>query len=805
MKKVLSVLLSVMLFMMMFQGIQIFAAVDNSYAYVLSEQTPNYNGVTATASEDGAYVSLVTTGDDSWFALDGLNIPSEYKILAIKYAAISTTNFEGNNHYLAATNGLAWGAAGSFTLPNMTADNEWHLKTYDITAEFTGVGSSNITSARIRAGKEKNRESRFAYIGFFKSEADAQAYDAEYCANNTLNKIDPPPRVEVIPNALPAIPEYTFNFDDLAADYDLFGNSFASGNPFRKMWTPKAATPDTKIVVSADKAALLNGFVDITFDDRWLGAGEISFDLKNNGPLTNFSGFFVRCGEEGSTPFYENDGARADGSGTCTTGTTGVGFSFRKENGIEIVVKYIDAATNKLAVKGYVFKDVVDSINNMHNYKVLDDNNGTMKFYADGDLFAQVTYFDAKLPINTMYSEKYYSNAKILAADGTVLETIENALISTQNTIAFGARSESFYLDNIKLTAYVAPAEDKTISMEKTTFAPGEEIKIGFNNADRANKDWLCIYAGAEAEYGGDQKSLQYAYIGEDGTVIFNDLDGTDRTPAVAPGEDTTNDDVTKIFYQPNKETLPIGTYHAVMLGGKDWYDVQSNKIVFTVAEPAPVEPEYTEYPMATSDEHTAEPPYGIILGAGQYYGVRFNSAAKFNGLKFDQWTPGGGTGSLDYKVSVFKWDTDFETTKAGTAEVAIDCNSTGDGILSVDFGKEIEAGEYLILLEVTELNDASKPGMHMKAGASLNTEDTTYFEMYANSTLGDVSGTRFAMFNLVAEADAAEVFKALSADTTTEPEPPVTGDSSIYLTLAAFVVVSAATVILYRKKKAAL
>ena len=53
MKKVLSVLLSVMLFMMMFQGIQIFAAVDNSYAYVLSEQTPNYNDVTATVSESG--------------------------------------------------------------------------------------------------------------------------------------------------------------------------------------------------------------------------------------------------------------------------------------------------------------------------------------------------------------------------------------------------------------------------------------------------------------------------------------------------------------------------------------------------------------------------------------------------------------------------------------------------------------------------------------------------------------------------------------------------------------------------------
>ena len=62
------------------------------------------------------------------------------------------------------------------------------------------------------------------------------------------------------------------------------------------MWTPKAATPDTKIVVAADKTALFNGFVDITFDERWQGAGEISLALKNNGPLGNFSGFFVRSG-----------------------------------------------------------------------------------------------------------------------------------------------------------------------------------------------------------------------------------------------------------------------------------------------------------------------------------------------------------------------------------------------------------------------------------------------------------------------------------------------------------------------------
>lgn len=56
------------------------------------------------------------------------------------------------------------------------------------------------------------------------------------------------------------------------------------------------------------------------------------------------------------------------------------------------------------------------------------------------------------MPESAMYSEKYYSDAQILDAEGTVLVTVENALISTQSTLKFGVRAEKLYIDNIRFT-----------------------------------------------------------------------------------------------------------------------------------------------------------------------------------------------------------------------------------------------------------------------------------------------------------------------------------------------------------------
>lgn len=146
----------------------------------------------------------------------------------------------------------------------------------------------------------------------------------------------------------------------------------------------------------------------------------------------------------------------------------------------------------------------------------------------------------------------------------------------------------------IKFIAKTQTSE-KTISTNKTTYAVGEPIKVTYNGAVRENSDWLCIYAGAESTYGepGGPTSIQYAYIGGDGTIIFNDINnkvsGNDRT-ALHASLDTAYNETDKIFYQVQSTAdtlvpLAPGTYHVLILGGGSWYDVESSKVVFTVEE----------------------------------------------------------------------------------------------------------------------------------------------------------------------------------------------------------------------------
>ena len=157
----------------------------------------------------------------------------------------------------------------------------------------------------------------------------------------------------------------------------------------------------------------------------------------------------------------------------------------------------------------------------------------------------------------------------------------------------FNSTGNEALVVGIKFIAKKAPVE-KTISMEKTAYEVGEPIRISYTGADRANADWLCIYAGADSTYGeqGGPISVQYAYIGGDGTIVFNDpqnqVEGNDRT-ATSSELDTAYNETDKIFFQVGKDTplpvLPEGTYHAVILGGESWYNVESEKIVFTVED----------------------------------------------------------------------------------------------------------------------------------------------------------------------------------------------------------------------------
>lgn len=229
MKKVLSLVLALSVAASLMTGsfaLSAEEAYDDTYVYVMTEQSlETTSDVEITESTNGEYISLITSdlnednNIDPWVAVMGISVPHEYQYMAVKYAGASNTSFDGNNHYVTADTepALGWGQPGSFTAPNMTADNAWHLKIYSVSECFQGVGEANITSVRLRVGIADGGETRIAYIGFFKSEAEASAYDAAYCAANTLDDMPPPERTEVIPEALDAVPEYTFDFNDLEA------------------------------------------------------------------------------------------------------------------------------------------------------------------------------------------------------------------------------------------------------------------------------------------------------------------------------------------------------------------------------------------------------------------------------------------------------------------------------------------------------------------------------------------------------------------------------------------------------------
>ncbi|MBR3839352.1 MAG: hypothetical protein IKJ75_06485 [Clostridia bacterium] len=453
MKKLISIIVSVMLFVSLFAGLQVSAAIDDTYVYVMSETTlGGKNSVNATPND--GYLSCITTGGDPWISINVDNVPPEYEVIAIKYALSSATAPANNSHYIATDGGLNWGQAGSFTGPGFVNDDQWHLKTYSVPSSFTGVGSNNITSFRVITAKDNGKEIRFAYIGFFKSVADAEAYDAEYCSKYTLETIPLPKRELVTPNSIDIgnHPYYNnpFTLDGVAEGTNLH----TSGSPFRNNFTPQPSAPWTNglgSITLVDGAAKFTGFVSAFSDHRWTGANVVSVDLAGLDANGNFTGIWVKYGKEGSNPFYEEDK-----TGAFTTGTTGIGMSFRKDNKIEIHVKYIDESG---ALKATTYScSPVEDIKAVNNYKIADNGEGLIAFYANDKLFAYVIATDAEMPlveeygnVALQYSEAYYKNAKVYDAEGKLQNEVKNALISTQCAFAMGTRTSTLSFDNFQV------------------------------------------------------------------------------------------------------------------------------------------------------------------------------------------------------------------------------------------------------------------------------------------------------------------------------------------------------------------
>ena len=299
---------------------------------------------------------------------------------------------------------------------------------------------------------------------------------------------------------------YKYNFNSDAASLNLIsGTTF-----FKDKFTANAADTGTGISVTSDLAAKMTGFAQFYTDTRWSCASEMTFDLKM-GPnaINDFAGFYVKYGDEivsgtsKNAVFFANDGVRGD-SANSTTGTTGIGFSFRTVNNvdcIEIFVKYLDD-TGKLCVSGHYFYNVVDNLRTFNKYRVSDNGQGTITFYANDTAFASVVCSNAKVPtLNTAYKETYYSTAEIFDKNGASLATVANALVSTESALAFGTRNEIIEIDNIEILDSAAgqlKIDAKLIAISNNIDVQFAVIKANFEDAGFTSPTLKVAFGGED-------------------------------------------------------------------------------------------------------------------------------------------------------------------------------------------------------------------------------------------------------------------------------------------------------------------
>ena len=247
--------------------------------------------------------------------------------------------------------------------------------------------------------------------------------------------------------------KYDFNSDSS-------GMNLVRGNTrFRDKISTSVGNNESSMKVTSSKVARFEGFTQFYTNNRWDCASSISFDLKMASSSEDFSGFYIKYGNEipsGNSKdivFYSNDGVRGD-SANSTTGTTGIGFSFRTINGrtcIEIFVKYLDNRGN-LCVSSQFFYDEVSNLYSFNRYKITDDDEGNINLYVNDNLLVTFVCTDLKVPtVNSSYKERYYSNVKILDKNQKTLAIVSNALVSAESALAFGTRNEILELDNLEI------------------------------------------------------------------------------------------------------------------------------------------------------------------------------------------------------------------------------------------------------------------------------------------------------------------------------------------------------------------
>lgn len=190
------------------------------------------------------------------------------------------------------------------------------------------------------------------------------------------------------------------------------------------------------------------------------------------------------------------------------------------------------------------------------------------------------------------------------------------------------------------------------------------------------------------------------------------------------------------------------------------------------------------------TDAETIYHSTAIVMGtgAGQYYAQHFTVSGAFQEIAFQSWCPNGG---VTFTVEIYPYDEDWGDKNYGSNPGAFEYDE--DPVSSTEefssntnlycvctFDEPIPAGEYLLVLQVTETYDpteAGSPQLWIGTGPILyedEAENELYFQKWTNATNRNPQG-RHLWFSLIAEAGAQFVESGTEfEDPTVTPEPTV-------------------------------
>ena len=699
-KRVFSLLLTFMLL-----AVYLFPASTLVHATSLSD----YTGVTTFVDNNlpvseslsqgvqvksGSQYLTVTTTDtyDPYFTVDLIDTSLKNKIIAIKFKATADTHIANAFIYPESSAG-GWGTTGAGVLSSsaFVCDGTWNVATYNIAHELfddsdlasEAQSSATIHSLRIGGVATNGGTLQVAYIGVFDDLAQCEKYDELFCNTYTSVKLDKP---TIIPNASYSIDSEFYNFQESAVTNDL--KLIGSKTNVNIDWVYREGANNSKFVVEGS-----NKYLKLSFDSfahSEIYANNVSYffsaDVRPEDKADHFAGFIFNYAYENAwkeNMFYESNGTDKE---NCVS-KSGIGVNIFPSMIIVYVVCY-DINTGSLKRIEYIHtldKNIDDSF---HNFKAIDNANGTIRFLLDDELFAYVEYSNpGSMPASAKkHFEYYYRTAKIYNGEGELEASATDAMVAYIKSLAAGSRARAICLDNLTFSSLGSALP--SVSLDKTNVTENDNITAKINYGDYLVNDlYLGIYNEGEECEGTNKVSPSYK--------VELDIQKNITLPKFMPGK-----------------------YYAVIMSGNKQYGSKINFTVTNVAQNNSVYIQDTEAKVGT----TVKIP--IVLNNNP--GIKdISIKILWNGNDFIPVNASNGIILNAASFNAAKTDSSYTLSWTGTTD------TTAKGILGyieLEVKNDTPLGKNSINIQV--LSAASKKGnitSSLTAGnGSIKVKDTT-------------------------------------------------------------------------------